>query len=96
VAAVDTVSVVVATAAPETVTDAGAKLHAASIGNPVHEKSTIPLNPPAPPTLTFVVTDWPDTTVSDVEPPLPAPTAIGASTVWVRVPLAARLVGSPL
>src|ERR1700759_5268311 len=81
VAAVDNVSVVVAAAVPETVTDAGAKLHVAYWGKPVQEKFTVPPNPAAPVTLTCVVTDWPDATVSVVEPPLPGPTATGASTV---------------
>ena len=95
VAAVETVSVVVAAAAPETVTDAGAKLHVAYWGKPVREIHRPP-NPAAPVTLTCVVTDCPAATVSDVEPPLPAPTATGASTVCIRVPLAARLFASPL
>ena len=41
-----------------------------------------------------VVTDWPAATVSEVESLLSS--AIGASTVCVTVPLAARLVASPL
>jgi hypothetical protein len=96
VAAVETVSVVVAAAVPETVTAAGAKLHAAYIGIPVQEKFTAPPNPAAPVTLTFVVTVCPAVTVSVVEPPLPSPIAIGASTVCVRVPLAVRLLVSRL
>jgi hypothetical protein len=96
VAAVETVSVVVVAAVPETVTDAGAKLHAAYMGNPLQEKFTDPLNPAAPLTFTCVVTDCPAVTVSVVEAPLPPPIAIGASTVCVRVPLAARLLASPL
>ncbi len=66
-ASVETVSVVVAAAAPDTVTDAGAKLHAAFIGNPVQEKFTVPPKPATPFTLTCVVTDWPAATVSEVE-----------------------------
>ena len=62
----------------------------------MQEKFTIPPNPAAPVTLTCAVTDWPDATVSDVEPPLPGPTATGASTVCVTVPLAAALFASPL
>jgi hypothetical protein len=62
------------------VIDAGLKLHAAFAGKPVQEKFTVPLNPAVPATLTFAVTDWPDVTVSAVDPPLPAPIVTGAST----------------
>jgi hypothetical protein len=72
---------VLAAVAPETVTDAGLKLHEAFIGKPVHEKLTVPLNPAAPFALTFVVAVSPEVTVSEVEPPLPGPTVTAASTV---------------
>jgi hypothetical protein len=94
VVAVETVSVVLA-AVPETAIDAGLKLHAAFAGKPVQEKLTVPVNPPAPATLTFVVTDWPEVTVSAVEPPLPPPKVTGASTALFTVPLEAASLASP-
>jgi hypothetical protein len=96
VAAVETVNVVVAAVVPETVTDAGLKLHEAFIGRPVQEKLTVPPNPAAPATLTCVVVVSPEVTVSEVEAPLPGPTVTGASTVCVNDPLAAELFASPL
>jgi hypothetical protein len=76
---VETVSIEEPAAVADTATDAGLKEHEASVGRPVQESATCPLNPVTAFTLSVVETDCPEATVRAAGPD-PLPTVISAST----------------
>ena len=74
----------------------GVKLHEAFAGSPLHVSDKGPLYPAMASIVTELDTADPEATVNVFEPGGGVGNEIGASTVCVRVPLAARLFASPL
>jgi hypothetical protein len=85
---------VAAVAPAATFTLVGLKLHDEFAGNPVHAKVTVPAKPATPLTLTGVVTDPPDCTVSAV-PPLPGCTSKPGMIAWFTAADELPLLPSP-
>jgi hypothetical protein len=73
----------------------GVKLHEALAGSPLHVSDNSPLYPVAASSVMEPDPEDPDATVKVVDPDCVG-IEMGASTVCVRVPLAARLFASPL